>query len=497
MAREQPLVPWRPVALLNGSMPDDVGTLLKRVDVLRSAWEANLQDLGESAFHEARQRSLRRHAIETGIIERLYDVDWGVTEALVAEGISADVAARSGGIDDDALATIHVQLDALQFLTSALTNERSLSLSFIRELHAAITRNQRTYQAEDSLGRPVEARLHHGEWKSHPNWVQRPDGTRLECTPPEHVAAEMERLLDLHSEMGSEHPITRAAWLHHRFILIHPFEDGNGRVARALVLLVLLESHYAPLVVDRRQRVDYLRVLDEANDGDLWPLVRLFAKFERKALTAEFYAPEPDVPAKASTPVDVARAYAERLKRSKEAAAEAEASRSRRMAEDLHQRVQDYLEVQRAELSSVFESLDSATRVGVFTGSPDDERGHWWRRQLIRSANSVDFYANLEHGSWWTSLKVDVLDETLSYVVAVQKVGHGESGVLAITAFADLRLPGEEAASASPAFTPTGDDGVFIVNSEDLNGRWAEIVELLDRTLAAAVDRLGRALWVD
>jgi hypothetical protein len=51
---------------------------------------------------------LRRHAIETGIIERLYDVDWGVTRALIAEGLSAEVAAREGGIDEGVLETASV-----------------------------------------------------------------------------------------------------------------------------------------------------------------------------------------------------------------------------------------------------------------------------------------------------------------------------------------------------------------------------------------------------
>src|SRR6266704_240630 len=72
------------------------------------------------------------------------------------------------------------------------------------------------------------------------------------------------------------HPVIRAAWLHHRFVAIHPFQDGNGRVARALTLLVLLRAHYAPLVVGRHQRGDYLDALDVAA-GDLRPLVRLFA----------------------------------------------------------------------------------------------------------------------------------------------------------------------------------------------------------------------------
>jgi len=67
-----------------------------------------------------------------------------------------------------------------------------------------------------------------------PNHVRRPDGTLMEYVPPEHVQIEMERLIAFYQAAQGIHPLVRAAWLHHAFILIHPFEGGNGRVARAL-----------------------------------------------------------------------------------------------------------------------------------------------------------------------------------------------------------------------------------------------------------------------
>src|SRR6266511_2570767 len=191
---------------------------------------------------EARRRTLRRHAIETGIIERLYDVARGV---------------------------INTQFEALTALAEAAREGRDLTVFFIRELHQAITRHQATYEARNDLGQVVQVPLLHGQWKTRPNHVVRPDGSVLEYTPPEHVQSEMDRLVELYAESTRLHPIVRSAWLHHRFINIHPFQDGNGRVARALVLLVLLRNDYAPLVVDRRRRDENLRALDLGNEGDL------------------------------------------------------------------------------------------------------------------------------------------------------------------------------------------------------------------------------------
>jgi len=72
---------WRevePPPPING----DLEQVLQSVDALRAAWEDALATATLREFSEARRRSLRRHAIETGIIERLYDIDWGVTEAV-------------------------------------------------------------------------------------------------------------------------------------------------------------------------------------------------------------------------------------------------------------------------------------------------------------------------------------------------------------------------------------------------------------------------------
>lgn len=97
--------------------------------------------------------------METGIIERLYELDWGTTEALVAEGLTTEAANRASGIHDDVLLVVQSQYDALEYLTELAREERDLSVSVIRELHAIITRHQPTYEARDRFGRTVAAPL--------------------------------------------------------------------------------------------------------------------------------------------------------------------------------------------------------------------------------------------------------------------------------------------------------------------------------------------------
>src|SRR5262249_49624333 len=153
--------------------------------------EDALQNYSPEELTEARNRRLRRHAVETGIIERLYEVDWGTTEALVAEGLTSEVANRAGGIHEETLLVIRSQYEALEHLADLARGESRLTLRVIRELHAIITRHQATYEARDQYGKMFHRQLRHGAWKEHDNHVVRPDGSVLEYCPPLHVQSEM------------------------------------------------------------------------------------------------------------------------------------------------------------------------------------------------------------------------------------------------------------------------------------------------------------------
>lgn len=493
------VIPWRPVALAPAVVPEEIVTVLQSVDTLRLKWEIAIDQMTPEEFSEARQRSLRRHAIETGIIERLYDLEWGVTEALVAEGISAEVVAREGGPPDEVFRTITDQLDGLQLVVALSRRERLLSSHAIREMHAVITRSQATYEAHDQFGRPVFPPLLHGDWKREANHVRRPDGTLLEYAPPEQVQSEMDRLVEMYEEQGAIHPVVLAAWLHHRFIAIHPFQDGNGRVARALVLFVLLRHHLAPLVVDRTRRSEYLASLDRANAGDLWSLTRLFSRLETEALRAELERPSLEAP-ETSQPEAVARAYVDRVlhSRARETAALQESSAD--TAREIQERIRGWLEGQATALRAAFEPVDRHRLVSVDFATPiDGERGQFWRAQLVRAAKTLDFFSNHRDGTWWCHLRVSVLGEKLRYLAIVQKVGHGETGVLALSVFAEFVEPPDPMDPESrPGFSRALDvrpeDSLTFTAGEALDRRVGELDEVLERTLALSLDALGRRL---
>lgn len=142
--------------------------------------------------------------------------------------------------------------------------------------------------------------------------------------------------------------------------------------------------------------------------------------------------------------------------------------------------------------------MDPDARYAVVSAAPPQEQAAYWRRQIIAAARRVDFYANLAQGSWWVRLHLTVLGQTLRYLAVVQKVGHGESGVLAVTAYAESLVPESpddgdaHAAEALLDLKPT--DSVTLVHTDDTDSRWEEIYQLVDQTLSAAVSRFARGL---
>jgi hypothetical protein len=79
-------------------------------------------------------------------------------------------------------------------------------------------------------------------------------------------------------EKSSQHPLKIAAKLHDDFLLIHPFDDGNGRVGRLLVNYVLLRAGFPPLIIKATDKANYLAALRLADVGQVEALTDYLAR---------------------------------------------------------------------------------------------------------------------------------------------------------------------------------------------------------------------------
>ncbi len=279
---------WEPITGLD----DNWGHLVSReLSPLAAVWNEQRESLSETeSLNEFNEQLAREWAIETGILESLYTLDRGVTQLLIERGIHETLISHSSTDRPPELvaALIHDQKEAVDWLFEFVESERPFAESFIKEIHALITRSQLTAAGRDHLGRRTEIPLRRGVYKLRSNNPTLADGAVHEYCPPEQVTVEMERLIEFHDRYLEEEmaPEVLSAWLHHRFTQIHPFQDGNGRVARALASLVLIRAGWFPLVIHRDQHTEYIDACESADRGDLAPLVDLFAAAQRKAFTS-------------------------------------------------------------------------------------------------------------------------------------------------------------------------------------------------------------------
>jgi Fic family protein len=77
----------------------------------------------------------------------------------------------------------------------------------------------------------------------------------------------MSDLVDWTNSMkGQLHPVERAAEFHRRFVYIHPFPDGNGRVARLMMNMLLLQDKYMPVLISPKERKNYIKKLENGRN---------------------------------------------------------------------------------------------------------------------------------------------------------------------------------------------------------------------------------------
>jgi hypothetical protein len=424
-----PFLKWEPFE----DLPDgwrDLGS--RELRSLSAVWLEQKEVLaGSDSLRRFNERLQREWAIETGIIERVYTLDRGITELLIERGIDASlIPAGATDRDPNLVASIIAdQEEALDWLFDVVAGRRSLSTSYVKELHSLMTRNQATATARDHLGRAVEVELLRGEWKRWPNNPTRPDGLVHEYCPPEQVPPEMDRLLDLHRahEERGVAPEVEAAWLHHRFTQIHPFQEGNGRVARALASLVLIKAGWFPLVVTDAVRTRYLDTLEAADLGDLGPLVDVVASLERRAFVqalalAEETARDRDRVQQVVSSIEeiFARRNEERRR---------EWERTKDLAHRVHDAAKRRFEEVADDLAARINPLSPGSRFFADEAAHGVEKGHYWAVQTLEMAHRLDVFANWDEYKSWVRLGLRA-DPEADILLVLTAIGREYRGLI-------------------------------------------------------------------
>ena len=150
----------------------------------------------------------------------------------------------------------------------AKMQDMPLTQNFIRTLHKTLLREDYTVYRNLPGGIQTSYTIHAGQYKTRPNSVITRYGDRFEYASPEETPALMTDLINWYNseeELGRLSPVELAAQFHYRYIRIHPFEDGNGRIARLLVNYILSRHGLPMIVVRSRKKQEYLEALHRAD----------------------------------------------------------------------------------------------------------------------------------------------------------------------------------------------------------------------------------------
>ena len=435
-------LPWSPIEPLN---MDSIGMDFREINGLIRQWlevKDSVEQSAPRAYDQFNEELLRSWAIETGIIEGLYELDSSVTLTLVKQGFSGDLIDElsSSVPPSDLVATLRAHRESIDYVNDWIEESRPLTKFFIRSLHQAITSTQTTYEAVDTLGNRFDAELHRGEFKRLPNLPTRPDGIIHQYCPPEQVESELDNLTtwyDASIERG-DHPLAVGAWLHHRFTQIHPFEDGNGRVVRALLTWHLVKSKYLPVVVTRNLRGEYISTLEQADHGDLTPHLKFLTRLEvdslHKALSVEVGQP----PSGADTVGEVVGFIIDRF--NKRRRDEERRLRSVNVvAVGLRQQAEEFLGAQAQRVRDQFEAgTQLELTEHVLPGGPQEGNEYYYNMEILETAKEAGHWFNRQEARYFVRVTLRVTGSNapvMVFVVSLHGVGRGLTGIMAATSF--------------------------------------------------------------
>jgi Fic family protein len=458
-------------------------------------WQERYAKLqGTSRLKEFNERLYRAWAIETGIIERIYSIDVGTTLVLIEQGLNAALIPNEATDQPPERVAEIVQghRNAIDAILDQIAQHRGLTNHFIRSLHQKITETQHEVEGVDQFGNRLKTPLLRGTWKQQPNNPTRSDGSVHAYCPPALVAEEMDSLVSFYGGLLQHgvKAIVRSAWLHHRFTQIHPFQDGNGRVARALVAFVLIEAGLFPIVVRREDRdVRYIAALECADSGDLSPLVTLFAEYERQQIMSALSMIEDLSPTRNSLDAILSAAkdrLMERVQRLQRKQREVLG-----LADDLQRSMNDTM----LELANRLNShvLINGQRADIQSSIPDTH--HWFRRQIGEVAGHGGYFADMDLYHRWVRLRIRESAQGHSEIVlSLHALGRPFAGVMAANGYFARRDLDEEGRSDTGSIVPLTRNPFSFAHSEDRNEVHRRFKDWLAEILAIGLEEWRRQL---
>ncbi|WP_310393293.1 Fic family protein [Hymenobacter sp.] len=223
---------------------------------------------------EQEQRVLQKFRLEWNYNSNAIEgnsLTLGETRSLLLHGLTAAGKPMRDHLD------IKGHNEAVLWLEDFVRSQEPLTEHFVRSMHQLLLGEAYYTPAQTATGQATRKMIVPGQYKQQPNNVLTATGEMFYFASPEETPARMTDLVDWYRQEDSAptmHPVALAAEFHYRFVRIHPFDDGNGRMSRLLMNLILLRHSYPMTVIKADDRNRYLAALAEADAGEPEPFLR-------------------------------------------------------------------------------------------------------------------------------------------------------------------------------------------------------------------------------
>lgn len=468
----------------------------EKFDIIYPSWEKRRAELqkNEEQYKRFMDQLKRKQAIDTGILERMYDLKKGITETFIKEGF-VDSYLQHGDTDiapNLLMKYLGDNFEAIDFIFDFVKNDRQLSVGYIKELHSLITRHQDSTEAIDQFGNRVRITLVKGQFKNSPNNPMR-DGIVYNYCPPEQVESEMDNLISIFNrELGNAHILVKAAFLHHAFVQIHPFQDGNGRIARLLASFVLIKEGLFPLTIDRDERIKYIAALESADQKEYQALIDVISFNQINSIER---ALNWQIIENTSGYDDVLNVLGAKLSNYRMIEVEQQNKR-------ILQNMNHVFLVIRSEMENYKEDLqkrlDKITEIDSSYCPPEEANAYYYARQIINYANQYDYYVNLSLNKCWGRMFISI-DQTKKYrlILSVHHYGYDKS-TFAVGAFLSKEITGvisEETGSRREYIDiPVGVPPLTLSSEKDIDELKSSIKQQVEISIMSALAYIANEL---
>lgn len=240
---------------------------------------------------EGKKRELDRHRpLNPSVVKKLneqFALEWtynsnaieGNTLSLQETEVVFNKGMTIGGKSVNEHLEVINHKQGIDYLKSIIDKKIDLTEELIKEIHHIVLKSIDDLEA--------------GKYRRHNVRIM---GANL--IPPQSIKVnnKMLEFLNWYYENKFNLPIpVLAAQIHYKFVCIHPFIDGNGRVSRLIMNLILMMNGYPPAVILKVDRKKYYRVLNEANMGRNEPFENFIGRSIERSLIIYLNSIKPDL----------------------------------------------------------------------------------------------------------------------------------------------------------------------------------------------------------